>query len=309
MPKTRRPLSDAEREQRRAQQRELVVASIEQLRSSDGWQAYLTARRHFRSYSSRNVLLILAQHPSAERVAGFKAWLELGYCPVKGSRAIRIWAPCPPSQRQMRAWREAGADPAAKPRTGWRLAAVFAQDQVAELPPPATPVPLSAPVAEIRGDSHQELIVALTGLAGELGYQVVVQDTGRADGLCDLKGRRIAVAERLEPNGRLVALIHELAHALVAEDPDAPLLDYAQGELIAESVAWCCCQTVGLDSSANSIPYLASWAEQASLEVLEQTAQLTGRLATRIETALLAKASGAQPGGQEVVDAAQPEAV
>jgi len=43
-----------------------------------------------------------------------------------------------------------------------------------------------------------------------------------------------------------------------------------------------------LDSSANSIPYLASWAEKASLEVLEQTAAMTSRLAARIEAALLA---------------------
>ncbi len=309
MAKKHRALTDREHEQRRAQQRELVVASIEQLRCSDGWQAYLNARRHFRSYSPRNVLLILSQHPTAERVAGFRAWLALGYCPVKGSKAIRIWAPCPPSKAQLEAWRDAGADPDQRPRTGWRLAAVFAQDDVAELPPPAVPAPLAAPVAEIRGDSHQELITALTGLAGELGYQIVIEDTGRADGTCDLKRRRIAVAERLEPNGRLVALIHELAHALVGEDPDVPALDYAQGELIAESVAWCCCQTVGLDCSANSIPYLASWAEQASLEVLEQTAQLTGRLAGRIESALLAEASGAEPCDEEVVDAAQPVAV
>ncbi len=309
MATTRRALTEQEREQRHAQQRELVRASVEQLRCSDGWQAYLHARRHFRLYSPRNILLILAQHPTAERVAGFKAWLALGYCPVKGSKAIRIWAPCPPSKTQMQAWRDAGADPAHKPRTGWRLAAVFAQDQVAELPPPAVPAPLAAPIAEIRGDSHHDLITALTGLAGELGYQVDVQDTGRADGICDLKRRRIAVAQRLEPNGQLVALIHELAHALVAEEADAPTLDYAQGELIAESVAFCCAHTVGLDCSANSIPYLASWAEQASLEVLEQTAALTGRLAGWIEAALLAEPAGAQPGAQEVVDAAQPVAV
>jgi len=61
MARNRRALSDAEREQRRAQQRELVVASIEQLRSSDGWRAYLEARTRFRSYSPRNVLLILQQ--------------------------------------------------------------------------------------------------------------------------------------------------------------------------------------------------------------------------------------------------------
>ena len=104
MAKHRRTLTDEEREQRRAEQRELVRASIEQLRSSDGWQAYLKVRARFHSYSWRNVLLILHQHPTAERVAGFRAWLDLGYCPMtKGSRAIRIWAPCPPTKRQLQA--------------------------------------------------------------------------------------------------------------------------------------------------------------------------------------------------------------
>jgi hypothetical protein len=46
--------------------------------------------------------MILQEHPSAERVAGFRAWLALGYCPMKGSRAIRIWAPCPPGKRALR---------------------------------------------------------------------------------------------------------------------------------------------------------------------------------------------------------------
>jgi antirestriction protein ArdC len=309
MAKRRHVLTEQQREQRRAQQRELVLASIEQLRSSDGWRAYLAARARFRSYSARNVLLILQQHPTATRVAGFRAWLELGWCVTKGSTAIRIWAPCPPSQRELRAWRDAGADPVEKPRPGWRLASVFAQDQVAELPPPAQPAPLEPPIAEIRGDSHEDLIAELISLAHEIGYTVSFGDTGPADGVCAIKDKRIAVAERLEANGRLVALIHELAHALVAEDPDAPRLDYAQGELIAESVAFCCCQTVGLDISANSIPYLTSWAEQASLEVLEQTAALTGRLADRIEGALLADPAGLQPGEEEVIDAPQAVAV
>ena len=44
MANDKRTLSDEEREQRRAEQRELVRASIEQLRSSDGWQAYLKVR-------------------------------------------------------------------------------------------------------------------------------------------------------------------------------------------------------------------------------------------------------------------------
>jgi hypothetical protein len=67
----RRPvLTEEQREQRRAQQRELVVASIEQLRSSDGWRAYLNARARFRSYSARNDLLILAQRTTAHCLLG-----------------------------------------------------------------------------------------------------------------------------------------------------------------------------------------------------------------------------------------------
>ncbi len=304
MPRQRRVLTDEEREQRRAEQRELIRASVKQLRSSEGWRSYLKARAQFRVYSPRNVLLIVHQHPTAQRVAGFRAWLDLGYCPVKSSRAIRIWAPCPPSKRQLQVWRDAGADPEHKPRTGWRLVAVFAQDQVAELPPPATPAPLQAPIAEIRGDSHEDLVANLIALAREIGYAVEISDTGLADGTCNSKTRQIAIAERLEANGRLAALIHELAHALVAIDSDAPKLGYAQGELVAESVAWCCADTVGLDTSANSIPYLASWAETASLEVLEQAAAMTSRLAARIEAALLADPAALKPAEQELVDAA-----
>jgi hypothetical protein len=44
-------LTDEQRAQRRAEQRDLVTASIEQLRSSAGWQGYLKARRTFHAYT------------------------------------------------------------------------------------------------------------------------------------------------------------------------------------------------------------------------------------------------------------------
>jgi antirestriction protein ArdC len=287
MAKTKRPLSDEEREQRRAQQRELVAASIEQLRSSDGWQAYLKTRAQFPAYSWRNVLLILHQHATAERVAGFRAWLDLGYCVVKGSAGIRIWARCEPSNKRLRAWRDAGADPDEQPRAIYKLVSVFAQDQVAPLPPPA-----------------QQLIERLIELACDVGYVVdPCADPGPADGRCNHQTKVIEIADRLQPNGKLATLIHEVGHALVAlelGDQHGDTLDYAAEELAVESIAWCCCQTVGLNTSANSIPYLTSWAEHASVDVLEQTAALTDRIATRIEAAL----EGDQP-----VDVGDPEPV
>jgi hypothetical protein len=46
----RTQLTDAEREQRRVADRAFVQQAVEALRSSDGWQRWLTTRRHFHSY-------------------------------------------------------------------------------------------------------------------------------------------------------------------------------------------------------------------------------------------------------------------
>lgn len=247
-------------------------------RSGPRLQAYLRAGRRFPSYSWRNVLLMLHQRPTATRVAGFRTWLDLGYSvrkrPERFPRASGRSASGPhlqPSRRRLDAWRAGGADPDERPRASYKLVSDFPQDQVQELPPPATPAPLTAPIAEIHGDSHDDLVPGLAGLSAELCYTFTVGDAGVADGQSDIKAKAIVSAERLDPNGRVLAAIHELSHALVAEDVHAPKLTYTQEELVAESVAWCCCQTVGLDSSANSIPYLTGWAERADLDVLEQT--------------------------------------
>jgi antirestriction protein ArdC len=238
-------------------------------------------------------------------VAGFRAWLRLGYCVTKGSKAIRIWAPCPSSQKQLRAWREAGSPPDEKPRTRWRLSAVFAQDQVAPLPPPAEPAPLDAPVAYITGTSHEDLIAPLTDLAREIGYTVTFRATNRGDGYCQPKTKQIVIADHLQANGRLATLIHELGHALLRTQPDVKQLSYAEGELLVESIALCACDLVGLDTSANSIPYLASWAESANVEVLEHAAQLTDRIARRIEERLLAETAPIQPAQEQILDGRQ----
>jgi antirestriction protein ArdC len=288
---TQRPCQSDE--QCRTEQRALATASIEQLRSSTGWRSWLRARHTFHSYSLGNQLLILHQHPTATRVAGFGAWLKLGYSVRRGEHGIRIWAPCPPSKQQLAAWRRAGADPDERPRTFWKLAAVFDRSQVQELPPPAVPAPLDPPIAELAGDDHGHLFAPLTALAAEIGFTVTIDGTPRGDGVCQPKTRRIVIADRLEPNARVATLVHELGHAILAgEDAE---LSYAEEELVVESIVVCVAQTIGLDTAENSIPYLASWAEAASVEVLERTAQLTDRLGRRIEDHLLAHNDDGDP--------------
>jgi hypothetical protein len=93
-----------------------------------------------------------------------------------------VWAPCAPSKKKLKEWRDAGADPADRPRTFFRLEAVFSAAQVEPLPPPTQPVALHPPIAELQGDSLAWAREPLTQLAGELGYGVVYRTLARGHG-------------------------------------------------------------------------------------------------------------------------------
>jgi hypothetical protein len=234
-------LTDEERAQRRAADRQYAQQAVEQLRSSAGWQQWLQTRAAFRTYSFGNQLLIAMQHPTATRVAGFRAWLKLGYCVRKGETSIRIWAPCPPSKKQLDAWRESGSDPTARPRTFFKLTAVFAQDQVKELPPPGVPAPIDCPYRELDGDDLAEVLPRLVELAGEIGSTVTFAPIdGSAYGYYQPDTKRIVIDTQHSINQQTAVLCHELAHALVRADGrgDDPTLDYASEELVVESVAF-----------------------------------------------------------------------
>jgi len=68
---------------------------IQQLEAgkSETLTAYLGAMARFHSYSFGNILQIARQRPSATRVAGIRAWNELGRFVKKGEKGIQILAP------------------------------------------------------------------------------------------------------------------------------------------------------------------------------------------------------------------------
>lgn len=281
----RPPLTDQQRAERRAAERERIEAAVEELRSSAGWQAWLSTRSRFHRYSLSNQLLIAAQNPEAVKIAGFRKWLELGYCVRKGETALYIWAPCPPSRKQIEEARERGEE---IPRTFFKMTPVFGDNQVQELPPPAEPQPIRPPVRQIEGDDLDWTWLPLTALAEEIGSTVEIGWTEPANGYYEPATRKITISERLSGNARIKTLIHELAHALLRAEPPAEdlTLTYAQEELIVESIAFTVTGTLGLDTSGYSVPYLTSWSTNTELDILKQTATLIDTLAARIETAI-----------------------
>ena len=286
----------------------MTERAVAQLRSSAGWQRWLTVRAQvgLRRYSVRNQLLIALQDPTCTHVAGFRAWLKLGYCVRRGSTShIRVWAPCPPSKKKLAAWRAAGAIAQDKPRTYFRLEAVFSEAQVEPLPPPAEPVPLAPPIAEVQGADLAWALAPLEQLAASLGYSVVYRTLAKGHGgSCDPDAKVLTINDDQAVNARVDVACHELAHALVRLDrrDEDPSLGYAEEELVAESVAHLAVTFVGLDSSASAVPYLATWAESAAPDTFERIAALVDRLARRLEDALsvadtTSDAATAQPDG------------
>lgn len=290
MSKFRRQLSEQERAERRKADREFTRQAVERLHASEGWQRWLATRRHFHSYSLHNQLLIAAQCPQATRVAGFRAWLKLGYAVQRGQKALRIWVPMAPSRHAIERWEAAGADPETRPRTLFRLGPVFDASQVAPLPPPAEPVPLRPPIREIEGDQLAPVLPRLIALAQQIDSSVAfVSIGGSRRGSYNLETREICVARDMPANAQVKTLCHELAHALLRAEraQEDPTLEHAAEELVVESVAYTVCGALGLDVSGYSVPYLASWSSTTNIEIIERTAALIDRLARRIEDAAL----------------------
>ena len=299
--RSRRSLSDAERAAKRAAERELMSAAIEQLRSSEGWQRWLAVRRHFHRYSLHNQFLIAHQRPGATRVAGFRQWLKLGYAVQKGERGISIWAPCPPSKRKLREWKEAGADPDERPRTRFRLVSVFDRSQVAPLPEfPGGPAVLDPPGHPIEGEGLGYLFGALCEFGASIGSRVRAERIlGEAKGYYEPRSRDIAVevvGEGFSPNAQVATTVHELSQALVRCDrrEEDPTLTYREEEVVVECVAYTVCSSVGLDIAGAAVPYMAAWGDG---EEIERYAALIDRLARRLEDAVLA---ASRPAGAEV---------
>lgn len=293
MARSREHLSDAERDERRARDRERLKQAAVQLLDSDGWQRWVRARARngLARYSVSNLCLILLAKPDASFVAGFKAWLELGYCVRRGERAIRIFAPMPVGLRDRR-----GDEEPDERRLLFRVVSVFDRSQIAPLEG-ADAAPLEAPREPLTGSSHAHLLDPACAFASELGYTVRLELTPPGvGGWCDRKSRTIVVDQSAPGNARLRTLIHEATHALGV---DYQRFTREQAEVIVDTVTFIVCAGLGLAVDGESVPYVAGWGEEGALEAVTQFARTIDDLARRIEDALGASDEAREANGSK----------
>ena len=90
------------------------------------------------------------------------------------------------------------------------------------------------------------------------------------------------VDDSLPPNGVVHVLVHEIAHALgIGYDN----YTRARAETLVESITYIVCAGIGLDTSCESVPYVAGWDDE-DLSPLREFAGVVDELARRIEAVL-----------------------
>jgi hypothetical protein len=93
----------------------------------------------------------------------------------------------------------------------------------------------------------------------------------------------VIVADSSQPaNAKVRTLVHELAHAL-----GVGYAEYGRelAEVIVEAAAVVACGSIGLDTSGESVPYVAGWARGDASKIREY-AEKVDECARKIEGAL-----------------------
>ena len=260
---------------------------VKDLFESDKYKNYLKTMSRFTSYSLNNTLLIAMQKPDATLVASYGTWKHFNRQVLKGSKAIKIIAPCPYKRKIETEVTDTdgkiilGKD--GKPLTeesekvlmGFKVANVFDVSCTSGEDLPTLTHKLDGTV-----DNFNDFMNALKEFSPVPIELKKINSSANA--YYQLIDKYIVVDNRLSEMMKIKSSIHEICHSIIHDqdtgsDKDA---DKQTKEVQAESVAFTVCQYYGIDSSDYSFGYVAGWSSgkdlkelKASLETIRQTSQ------------------------------------
>ena len=279
-----------------------IEANIQDLFQSDKFADYLRTMSRFHSYSYNNTILIHIQMPSATHVAGFNKWKnQFGRHVKKGEKGLTIIAPTPFKKRI----EEMKLDPDTR-------APVLDHDGNVIMEEREIEIPLFRPVkvfdvSQTEGRPLPSLVAPLTGDVQQ--YEAFMEALRRTspvsimfkplreglDGFLSLNDQTITIREGMSQVQTVCAAVHEITHAMLHNrereqltaaagitdrEPPKPK-DKNTKEVEAESVSYTVCQYYGIETSANSLGYIATWSKdktlpelKASLETISKTANI-----------------------------------
>jgi hypothetical protein len=260
------------KEEKMAEQKQLLEASVRELATSETWQNWIKfGRNNLRKYSFNNALLIWAQKRDAKLVHGRVQWKNEGVNVNADATPITILAPMFVNQKDKNGNILYGDNGKPLKKVGWYKAVKVIDVSETDAPE----VENVNPLRELEGDELSEYLPALEGMARELGVVVRFKDeTGSAHGWYDEKNSEIIINRNLSGNGIIRTLIHELCHAY----GNVNYTDYTreEAEVLVESATIMALGMLDFDIREESVPYVVSWG--GDLEVLKKNALLVDTL-------------------------------
>ena len=288
-----------------------ITASIErgikELFQSDKYATYLRTLSRFHSYSARNTILIHMQRPDATAVAGFNAWKNKFQRHVKkGEKGITILAPTPFKKKI----EEKKLDPVTMAPMLDQNGSVIMEEKEIEIPM-FRPVKVFD-VAQTEGKPLPSLAVTLTG--DVQNYEIFMEALRRTspvpidfkplephlDGFFSSDSQSITLREGMSQVQTVCAGVHETTHAML-HNREQERLSAAAGteqaekvkpkdrnteEVEAESVSYAVCQYYGIETSENSLGYIATWSKDRSLLELKASLDTIGKTANALITSI-----------------------
>lgn len=243
---------------------------------SGRYEEYLKTMSRFHGYSLNNTILIHSQCPNASRIAGYSAWQKLGRYVRRGEKGITILAPAPYKKTVLqdvyddmhRPIFDADGNQLQREKEiivpMFRPVTVFDISQTDGEPFPELAKPLDG-----RVDGYAELVTSLSRVSP---VPVAFDDLPfRMDGMYRLDERKILIRSGMSERQTVLAIVHEMAHALLHAELGAEEKDSKTKEVEAESVAYAVCAYYGIETGENSFGYIASWSKDKDLPELKKS--------------------------------------
>ena len=277
-----------------------IESGIKELFQSDRYADYLRTMSRFHNYSYRNTLLIHMQRPDATLVAGFNKWKNQFQRHVKkGEKGMTILAPTPFKKKI----EQQKLDPDTKAPLLDEDGNILTEEKTVEIPM-FRPVkvfdvkqtdgkPLPSLAVDLTGDvrHYEAFLEALRRTSPvPIDFKPI---SGNMNGYFSPARQRIAIQEGMSEVQTVCTGIHEITHAILHNQEEQQQAaaagtdamesvnpkDEQTREVEAESVSYSVCQYYNIETSANSLGYIAHWSSgkelpelKASLDTISKTA-------------------------------------
>ena len=249
------------------------------------YQAYLRTVSRFHRYSVNNQMLIFAQCPHATLVAGYQKWQnQFSRHVLRGEKGISILAPTP---YKIKVEKEK-LDPDTKLPLLDADGNTITEEKEVQIPmfrpvkvfdvsqTDGKPLPerVQSPVAELTGNvEHYEAFMEALRRISPVPIEMKPLSND-LDGFFSPSKQSITLRDGMSEVQTVCAAVHEIAHSKLhdyAKQPNSQPKDSNTEEIEAESIAYTVCAYFGIETSANSFGYVATWTKDKDLKAFKDS--------------------------------------